>query len=79
MCVPLVLAKQKKSKEVKWAREFYFEKTEKDQSQKEGKRNPQSCLLLLLLLLHNTPANVIISVHVREEILGHRLEGKYMF
>ena len=76
MCVPLVLAK--KEQEVKWAREFYFEKTEKDQSQKEGKRNPQSCRLLLLLL-HNTPANVIISVHVREEILGHRLEGKYMF
>ena len=77
MCVPLVLAKQKKSKEVKWAREFYFEKSRK-RPKKEGKRNPQSCLLLLLLL-HNTPANVIISVHVREEILGHRLEGKYMF
>ena len=29
MCVPLVLAKQKKSKEVKWAREFYFEKSRK--------------------------------------------------
>ena len=52
-------------------------KEPKKTKQKEGKRNPQSCLLLLLLL-HNTPANVIISVHVREEILGHRLEGKYM-
>ena len=41
MCVPLVLAKQKKSKEVKWAREFYFEKSRKrpNRRKEKGTRN----------------------------------------
>ena len=77
MCVPLVLAK--KEQEVKWAREFYFEKSRKRPITEGRKKEPAIVSCRLLLLLHNTPANVIISVHVREEILGHRLEGKYMF
>lgn len=40
MCVPLVLAKQKKSKEVKWAREFYFEKSRKRPITEGRKKEP---------------------------------------
>ena len=77
MCVPLVLAKQKKSKEVKWARSSTLKRAEKDQT--EGRKKEPAIVSSSSSSSSNTPANVIISVHVREEILGHRLEGKYMF
>ena len=38
MCVPLVLAKQKKSKEVKWAREFYFDEKSRKRPITEGRK-----------------------------------------
>ena len=78
MCVPLVLAKNKKEQGSKMAREFYFEKSRKDQTEgrEKGTRNRVFFFFFFFTIL---PANVIISVHVREEILGHRLEGKYMF
>jgi len=42
MCVPLVLAKQKKSKEVKWAREFYFEKSRKRPNRRKKEKGTRN-------------------------------------